>query len=238
MKKALLLFVLFISTACSAQDSEPAAPSLANTVIEPLQEELPSPANITEPSSPTPQIMCTPLACQDGEIYYCSGDCPGGCGTTCAMVTPVAAPVQSTATTVPLPTDTQSTPPTLPAEEASGGGLEEAGEPVIIFNQTGGFAGVDLTWSIYANGLIVTPDGEELFVDPAAVDALLEIIAQAGFFELVQPKPSNICCDFFTFALAVSNGDMENVITYNDGDPNKPAGLSEAVSAVQQMLSQ
>ena len=229
MKKTLLLFVLLLSTACTATESEPAAPSLATTVIEPLQEDL---------SSPTPQIMCTPPSCQDGEIYYCSGDCPGGCGTTCATVTPVAPPLLPTATTVLLPTHTRSTPPTLSAEDAAGGATEEAGEPVIIFNQTGGFAGVDLTWSIYANGLIVTPDGEELSVDPASVDELLEIITQAGFFELVQPKPGNICCDFFTFTLTVNNGDMENVITYNDGDPNKPAGLSEAVSAVQQMLAQ
>ena len=104
--------------------------------------------------------------------------------------------------------------------------------------QEGGFAGVDLTWSIYENGLIVTPAGEELSVAPAVVDELLEIITQSGFFEIVQSKSSNICCDFFTYTLTVSTGEQNNVITLSDGDPNKPAGLSEAISAVQQVIAQ
>jgi hypothetical protein len=35
-------------------------------------------------------LMCTPPACAIGtsEVYYCSGECPGGCGTTCATFTP------------------------------------------------------------------------------------------------------------------------------------------------------
>jgi hypothetical protein len=35
-----------------------------------------------------PQIMCTPPACRPDEVYYCPGQCPGGCGITC--VTPTA----------------------------------------------------------------------------------------------------------------------------------------------------
>ena len=39
---------------------------------------------------PTPIIMCTPPLCAIGtsEVYFCSGTCPGGCGTTCATFTP------------------------------------------------------------------------------------------------------------------------------------------------------
>jgi hypothetical protein len=38
----------------------------------------------------TPIIMCTPPLCAIGtnEVYFCSGTCPGGCGTTCATFTP------------------------------------------------------------------------------------------------------------------------------------------------------
>jgi hypothetical protein len=38
----------------------------------------------------TPMIMCTPPLCAIGtsEVYCCSGNCPGGCGTTCATYTP------------------------------------------------------------------------------------------------------------------------------------------------------
>ena len=167
-------------------------------------------------------------------------DTPSATATT-ASPTPVpaatSAPTLPAATSAPtLPTATSA--PTLPPDDISEDTPEETGEPVIIFHQEGGFAGVDLTWSIYANGLIVTPDGEEISVAPAVVDELLELIEQIGFFELVQPKPSNICCDFFTYTLAVSNGDLNNVITFSGGDPNIPAGLSEAVSAVQLIIAQ
>ena len=36
----------------------------------------------------TPFPMCTPPACKSDEEYYCEGECPGGCGTTCATPTP------------------------------------------------------------------------------------------------------------------------------------------------------
>ncbi len=39
----------------------------------------------------TPQIMCTPPACQPGEVLHCPGECPGGCGYECATPTPGAA---------------------------------------------------------------------------------------------------------------------------------------------------
>lgn len=38
----------------------------------------------------TPAPVCTPPACAEDEVYHCSGDCPGGCGTVCATVTPAA----------------------------------------------------------------------------------------------------------------------------------------------------
>lgn len=41
-------------------------------------------------ATPTPAPMCTPPACAEGEVYHCSGDCPGGCGTVCATVTPAS----------------------------------------------------------------------------------------------------------------------------------------------------
>ena len=50
-----------------------------------------SDAFILPPSTreqPTPVPVCTPPACSPDEVYYCLGECPGGCGTTCATATP------------------------------------------------------------------------------------------------------------------------------------------------------
>lgn len=38
--------------------------------------------------TPTPQPVCTPPACQAGEVLRCPGDCPGGCGYECVTPTP------------------------------------------------------------------------------------------------------------------------------------------------------
>lgn len=36
----------------------------------------------------TPVIQCTPPPCGENETYHCPDECPGGCGTTCATLTP------------------------------------------------------------------------------------------------------------------------------------------------------
>jgi len=60
---------------------------------------------------PTPMPVCTPPPCGPDEVYYCpSGDCPGGCGTTC--VTPTGDP--GSPTDIPMPVCTP--PPCGPDE--------------------------------------------------------------------------------------------------------------------------
>jgi serine protease len=94
----------------------------------------PSPPTATftpmPPLTPTVTVMpvCTPPACQPGEVLYCpSGDCPQGCGIQCATPTPQAptvTPVISpTPTFTPIPqiTVTPTTaPPVTPAPAVAG----------------------------------------------------------------------------------------------------------------------
>jgi hypothetical protein len=53
-------------------------------------------------------VQCTPPPCDRdaGEVYHCPEECPGGCGTECATVTP--APPSPTPTATHL---VQCTPP-------------------------------------------------------------------------------------------------------------------------------
>lgn len=44
------------------------------------------PINTTTPTYPP--VMCTPPLCRNGEVYFCEGVCPGGCGTRCVTPTP------------------------------------------------------------------------------------------------------------------------------------------------------
>lgn len=99
------------------------------TPLPPTLTPLPPP---TLTSTPLP--ICTPPACQQGEVYYCPGECPGGCGTQCATPTPqipTVTPVPQITVTPPLPVTVTPpspvtvTPGPLPAGELLlGGGFE------------------------------------------------------------------------------------------------------------------
>jgi len=52
---------------------------------------LPAHAQVTPTPTRAPQPVCTPPACQPGEVLHCPGECPGGCGYECATPTPGAA---------------------------------------------------------------------------------------------------------------------------------------------------
>ena len=66
-------------TSTPAGDSGAQAAVLGST-------EVATPTATYTPTTPPP--VCTPPACQAGEVLHCPGDCPGGCGTVCATPTP------------------------------------------------------------------------------------------------------------------------------------------------------
>ncbi len=67
----------------------PAPPTTVPPPTVPVTVRLPTPVSLppTDTDQP-PAAMCTAPACAQGEVYFCAGDCPGGCGTTCATPTP------------------------------------------------------------------------------------------------------------------------------------------------------
>jgi serine/threonine-protein kinase len=73
--------------------------------------DTPTPMSITT----TPAPVCTPPLCATDEVYFCPDDCPGGCGTECATVTPGASSDSLadlvTPTFTPSPTATFSPTP-------------------------------------------------------------------------------------------------------------------------------
>ncbi|MCC7188242.1 MAG: PD40 domain-containing protein [Anaerolineales bacterium] len=80
MKKLTLIPMLLAIMACSLFVPMSPAPPATDTLV-------PFPISPTE----TLMAVCTPPACRANETYFCNGDCPGGCGTVCATVTPDAA---------------------------------------------------------------------------------------------------------------------------------------------------
>ncbi len=66
-----------------------------------------APLTITPVVTAPPQPLCTPPKCGADEVYFCAGNCPGGCGPGCAtrtpsIIEPTALPVEDI-TPVPPP---------------------------------------------------------------------------------------------------------------------------------------
>jgi hypothetical protein len=78
--------------------------------------QLPTPATpvTLPPEEETPILMCTAPACEANEVFFCEGECPGGCNTTCATVTPSAVTVPPQTEETPFP---MCTPPACEADE-------------------------------------------------------------------------------------------------------------------------
>jgi len=98
-------------------------------------------------------------------------------------------------------------------------------EPVIVFQRSGGFAGVTEEWSIYADGKIAKKDGKELTVASAQVTALLAAIDTAGFYEMKAGPGAGgptSCKDCFTYQLTVTSNKKSNTITVQEGAKDIP----------------
>jgi hypothetical protein len=110
-------------------------------------------------------------------------------------------------------------------------------DAAIIFHRGGGFAGVDERWIIYPDGRIEGPAGEQRQVKPEQVQALLETIQAAGFFDLDNSYvPLNTCCDRFTYAITVQVGDKTKTVRTIDASPTQPEQLTTIINAIGELL--
>jgi hypothetical protein len=108
---------------------------------------------------------------------------------------------------------------------------------VIVYRQSGGFAGLDEEWTIYADGRVIARDGSEWQSSPEQVSDLLYTIKSLGFFKLDAVPVSIVpCCDRFYYELSVVSGDLANSAATYDGAPTSPPGLSSSMQAVTNFL--
>lgn len=174
-----------------------------------------------------------------------------GCGSPGEEPTASSAtlPPQATATTPvePSPTEalpTETAPAATPTEESDPASLPEETfavldktittpeGAVIYFSQEGGFAGVMNHWFIYPDGTIVNSAGQTNQVAPEDVTVALDTVERSGFYDLNQPKPSDVCCDFFHYTLIARDGNQSNAVSLSEGEPDLPAAFSESVAAM------
>jgi hypothetical protein len=151
-------------------------------------------------------------------------------------------PATETATSAPALVTVE---PTTAAEDEGEAGPEGAESPevvmpegaVIVFRRDGGIAGVSEEWTIFPDGRIEDGQGNTFEIEPEAVTTMLTAIEASGFMELDNSQPlQNICCDRFVYTLAVRLDDNVHTMQTVDGAENVPAGLTEAINAVQSVV--
>ncbi len=174
-------------------------------------------------------------------------------GCLLAACAPVAAPVESTATsaddiagrlaTATAAAETLSTPvPSTPEllGTPSGG---EAPVPVIAFARGGGLAGASEAWTIYADGAIAFADGPEAAaqtvgrVTAEQVAALVTGLDGLGFFQMQDVYGANDnCADCFQYTVTVTNGGVTKTVTTHDAASDAPPELGQALTLIQALL--
>lgn len=159
---------------------------------------------------------------------------------------PPATPTTDTAQTTsdsPLPPEATPVPPraepSTPVEsEGTGKGRVAIGDAVIIYQRSGGFAGVHEQWTVYPDGRITANDGREWQVAPERVKQLLADIEALGFFEMTgRYMPLNTCCDRFTYEITVRSGDRVHTATTIDAAPNTPAELWRVIDEISRLVT-
>lgn len=123
--------------------------------------------------------------------------------------------------------DEQTKPGELPANAA------------LIFQRSGGFAGLDQQWIIYTDGRIDLPDGAQKQVDAGQVQTLLDTIQAANFFEMNESYvPLDNCCDRFTYSITVQMDGQSKTVTTIDDAPKQPEQLTTVMNAINLLLSE
>jgi len=113
-------------------------------------------------------------------------------------------------------------------------------EPQIVFQRSGGLAGLTEQWSIYATGKISKQGGEDITVDPAQVTALLEVIQTSGLLDMKASSGigglSN-CKDCFTYKLTVSGDGKPTTITFQEGAKDIPEAFLNIIKQINDLIA-
>lgn len=107
----------------------------------------------------------------------------------------------------------------------------------VVFKRSGGLAGLNEQWTIFANGRIETNTSITPQLSTEAVNQLLSSLESAGFFELdATYLPEDTCCDRYLYEItAVQNSTFHSVTTL-ENTPDMPEALQQSLRIIQNLL--
>lgn len=133
------------------------------------------------------------------------------------------------------------TQPPSPAELPSTrvlSGSDKLGGAAVVYERSGGFAGISETWNIYPDGRIVSPQGHEYTVPPERVSSLLSEIESLGFFEMSDTSGRfSACRDCFTYRITVNNDGQVRAVTAVDAATDTPAEFWQILERIRDLVA-
>lgn len=149
--------------------------------------------------------------------------------TACTSTAPVSRSQRISPLTSPLSTDAW----TMAGSDGA----------MIVFERSGGLAGVHEVWRFYEDGRVVKTEQrrnvtEEAQLSRGAVRDAVERVVEAGFLDLDDEyMPANRCCDRLTYRLTVVYDGSVKTVTTMDGAEQPPA-LAGALEVVNTLIGQ
>jgi len=104
---------------------------------------------------------------------------------------------------------------------------------VVTLKRTGGFAGLSNEWRFYADGRLVKNGADDKMLQPAQVEALLETIRAAGFFQLEKDKyTAEVCQDCFVYTVTVIDQGGAKQVVVDDASLQAAPGIEQVIRAI------
>lgn len=109
-------------------------------------------------------------------------------------------------------------------------------DPIVVYHRSGGFAGVDETWSIYADGRVQYAGRGTGSTGQLTADQLSSLFATLRSIDFTSIKDSYIgadtCCDRFIYELTINLDGKTKSIKTIDAAEGEPAALTTLLNAI------
>jgi hypothetical protein len=110
---------------------------------------------------------------------------------------------------------------------------------VLVYERSGGLAGVSERWAIYGDGRVVTGDGRESHVAPEEIAEVASKAKELGFFDMANKYvPKDPCCDRFTYTITIQGRDGMHTVETMDGTESAPQALWDLLDVIAQLIEQ
>ena len=114
---------------------------------------------------------------------------------------------------------------------------ELAARAVVVYQRSGGFAGISEQWAILPDGRVINQDGRQWRIPKEQVAELVSAIEEMGFFKMRDSYGAlDVCCDRFVHRITVRSGGRVKTVTTVDAASGAPTALWHILERIQRLV--